>query len=133
MCHVIDGIETVLISVGSEVPSPVVMKSSIFWNITPYGPSSQLTFRGNISHPSSRLKSEPNKQPACCLFHGFSLGLLFNPKNAGYMCLRNVGRLYRAHGVISQKTELQNRKHCWRIAYRRWISVTEPTQHDTVV
>jgi hypothetical protein len=55
----------------SEVLTPVVMKSSVFWDIT----------------PCSSLTSY-----ACyMLFAGFLLGLFFDPDVGGDMFLRNVG------------------------------------------
>jgi hypothetical protein len=48
--------------VGSEVLTPVVIKSYIFWDITLCSPlQSPLTFRGNISPPSSGSKNKPSK------------------------------------------------------------------------
>jgi hypothetical protein len=51
--------------VGFEVLTPVVMKSSIFWDITPCSPlTSQLMFRRSIPPPSSGSKNKPSKEPA---------------------------------------------------------------------
>jgi hypothetical protein len=56
----------------------MVMKSAIFWDITPCS---------NVSPPSSESKSY-----ACHLLsRGFLLGLLFDPEDGGDMFLRNVG------------------------------------------
>jgi hypothetical protein len=54
------------IYVGFEVLTPVVMKSSIFWDITPCS-------------------------SACYLLHAGILIDLFNPEDEGDMFLRNVG------------------------------------------
>jgi hypothetical protein len=42
----------------------VVLKSSIFWDITLCSPLSHSTFQRNMSPPSSMLKSKPNKKSA---------------------------------------------------------------------
>jgi hypothetical protein len=64
-----------------EVLTKVVMKSSVFWDVTPCSP----TFRRSISPPSSGS--------ACYLLQeGFLLDLFFNPEDEGYMFLRNVCR-----------------------------------------
>jgi hypothetical protein len=51
-------------NVGFEVLTAVVLKSTIFWDITPCRPLSQLTFRRNISPPPSGAKNKVNKKPA---------------------------------------------------------------------
>jgi hypothetical protein len=49
--------------VRSEILTLVVMKSSIFWDITPYIPfESQRTFQRNMSSPSSGSKNKPRKK-----------------------------------------------------------------------
>jgi hypothetical protein len=76
-----------------------VMKSSVFWGITPCSPlKNELTFRRNVSPPSS----------GSVAFKLVSLrGLFFDPDDVGDMLLRNVGWLSNGlHGVIIQKTEL---------------------------
>jgi hypothetical protein len=47
---------------GFEFLIAVVMKSYIFWDITPCGfVENQPTFRRNMSHTSSGSKSKPSK------------------------------------------------------------------------
>jgi hypothetical protein len=64
--------------VGFDVRPPVVMKSCVFWDITPCSP----------------LKVNRRFVGACraTYFHaGFLLSLFFDPGDGGDMCLRNVG------------------------------------------
>jgi hypothetical protein len=50
-------------SVDGVMTTSMVIKSTIFWDITPCGPltASQSTFRCNISPPYSGLKDKPSK------------------------------------------------------------------------
>jgi hypothetical protein len=64
----------------SEVPKDVVMKSSIFWDIS---------------------------SSACYLLHvGFSFGLFFGPQDGGDVSPKHQLAFNRLHGTISQKTEV---------------------------
>jgi hypothetical protein len=67
-------------NVGFELLTPVVMKNSIFWDITQYCP---LKF--------DRYFGEGNRGCACCLLHAdLLLGLFVYPENRGVMFNRNV-------------------------------------------
>jgi hypothetical protein len=70
-------------NVGFEVLTAVIMKSTIFWDITPCRPLSQPTFRRKISIALI----------ASCFHADFFLDLFFYPEDGGDMFLRNVGRL----------------------------------------
>jgi hypothetical protein len=78
--------------VGFAALTAVVMKSSVFRDIALRREfiESQPTFWRNMSSPSSRLKSKPNKKPARNR-QQTKLGLPFNPEDGGDMFLRNVG------------------------------------------
>jgi hypothetical protein len=83
----------------------VIVKSFVFWDITP-SVQSQPTFWENMSPSSSGSKNKPTKK-ACYMLHaGFLLGLFFDLEDRGDMFLRNVGCLSGLHGVISQDSEL---------------------------
>jgi hypothetical protein len=72
--------------VGSEILTAVVMKNSIFWDITPRS----LLKSTDVSeeHVASILSS------ACYLLRaGFLRGLFFDPEDGGDMFLRNVGSI----------------------------------------
>jgi hypothetical protein len=69
-----------LYSVGFGVLTAIVMKSSIFWDITP---CSQLKV--------DRRFGASNDFACYLLYAGFLLGPLFNPEDIGDMFLRNVG------------------------------------------
>jgi hypothetical protein len=81
--------------VGSMVLTAVIMKISIFWDITPYSPLKVNWRFGGKCHlhlQGWRINHERNKFPAC--FHaGFLLGLFFNPEDGGDMFLWNVNWL----------------------------------------
>jgi hypothetical protein len=63
-------------SVGFEVPTAVVMKSSIFWDITLCGP---LKVNRRFGGTYSLLRA------------GFLLVLIFDSEDGGDMFLRNAG------------------------------------------
>jgi hypothetical protein len=63
---------TETIVVGFEVLRAVVMKSTIVWDITPYSPLSQPTFRRNKSPSSSGSKAELCLPPAFTLVSGLA-------------------------------------------------------------
>jgi hypothetical protein len=66
-----------VVYIGFEVLTAVVMKSTIFWDITPCSPLS-------VNQSESGWQAE--------LFHaGFLLGLFFGPEDGGDMFLRNIG------------------------------------------
>jgi hypothetical protein len=71
--------------VGTEVLTPVVMKSTILWDITPCSPLEvNRRFGGTYRlHLQALL--------AICFHTGFLLGLFFNPEDSGNKFLRNVG------------------------------------------
>jgi hypothetical protein len=82
--------------VGFEVLTAVVMKSTIFWDITQCSPLKVNRFRRNMSRLSSGSKNKPSKisvsSAACYLLHaGFLLGLFFEPEDGGDIFLRKVG------------------------------------------
>jgi hypothetical protein len=62
----------------TEVLTAVVMKTSVFWDITPgKSTGSQPTFSRNISPPSSTLKNKPST--------GFLPGLLSDQKMEAFL------------------------------------------------
>jgi hypothetical protein len=82
--------------IGFEVLTAVVMKGSIFWDITLCSPLKVNRRFGRVSslHIQRRRKKPPWTRFACYLFHaGLFLGLYFDPENEGDMFLRNVGSL----------------------------------------
>jgi hypothetical protein len=71
-------IQTLISHAGPEVLTAVVMKSPIFWDITPFSP----------------LKVNQRFGGTCYLSHtSFLLGLFLNPEDGGDMFLRNFERL----------------------------------------
>jgi hypothetical protein len=58
-----DVFENVLQIDGVELLTAVVIKSSAFWDITPFS-KHEPTFRMNVWPPSSRSKDMPSKKPA---------------------------------------------------------------------
>jgi hypothetical protein len=70
-----------------EILTAVVMKSTIFWNITPCSPLKvKPTFRSNISSTSSVVG-----RAQLSTFHaGFLISLFFDPEDGSDMFLRNV-------------------------------------------
>jgi hypothetical protein len=102
--------KTSSVYVGFEVLTAVVIKSSIFWDITSCSPLKvNRTFEGicrrNLQGQTiSEVRNQREAGSTCYLRHaGFSLGLFFDPEDVGNGFLRNVGRL---QGIISQKTDL---------------------------
>jgi hypothetical protein len=69
-------------NIGFEVFTAVVIKSNIFWDITPCGPL-KVNRRFGGTYRLHLL--------ATCFHAGFLLGLVVDPKYAGDMFLRNVG------------------------------------------
>jgi hypothetical protein len=59
--------ENISLEVGFEVRTAVVMKNSIFWDITPSIPL-KLNRRFGGTCPSSELKNKPSLLPASCFF-----------------------------------------------------------------
>jgi hypothetical protein len=78
--------------IGFEVLIAVVMKSSIFWDITLRSLMSQPTFRRNMAPPSSGSKSKPSKKPdlLAASFMFVPCCLLLDTEH-GEMFLRNFG------------------------------------------
>jgi hypothetical protein len=80
-----------------EILKAVVMKSSIFWDITPCSPlKTNRRFRGTCRlHLQGRISRARNQRAllATCFHAGFLSGLFFNPEDGGDMFLRNVGWL----------------------------------------
>jgi hypothetical protein len=78
-----------------QVLTAVLMKISIFWDITPCIPlQSQPTFRRNMSLLSSGPKNKPGKEPvelSTCFLSAFLLDLFTDPEDGGDIFLRNVG------------------------------------------
>jgi hypothetical protein len=69
------------LSVGFEVFTAVVMKSIIFWDMTPCSPSSS----------NRRFGGTYRLHLATCLLAGFCWTYFFDPEDGGDMFLRNVG------------------------------------------
>jgi hypothetical protein len=82
-----------MLLVGFEVLTAVVMKSSIFWDITQCNPFKvNRSFRKNIS-PIFGVEEKANQETsvlATCFHVSFFLGLIFDPEDGGDMFLRNV-------------------------------------------
>jgi hypothetical protein len=87
--------------VGFEVLTAVVMKSPIFWDITPctllkvnrrFGGTYRRHLRGQRVSQANKQAGSKLASRACYLPHaGFLLGLLFDPEDGGDMFLQNVG------------------------------------------
>jgi hypothetical protein len=115
---------TYLSSVGSEVLTAVLMKTSIFWNITSCSPLSQLMFQRNMSPPSSESKNKQSKKSACkqVLAICFRAGFL-DIEDGGDMFLWNVSWLSVDYAVyprtliyhVSQRPNVvvQKYQHPW--------------------
>jgi hypothetical protein len=85
----------------------VILKSTVFWDITSCGPLKVNQHCGIKSPPSSGSKNKPGRVLLSTCFHpGFLLGLFFDPEDGGDMFLPNVGCFNGLHGVISQKIVL---------------------------
>jgi hypothetical protein len=75
--------------VGAEVLTAVVIKSSIFWGITPCSALKVNRRLGGTCH--LHLRGRRIRSASYRLHAGFFLGLLFDPEDGGDMFLRNVG------------------------------------------
>jgi hypothetical protein len=131
--------------VGFEVLTVVVMKSSVFWDITTcsplkvnqrFGETCCLHLQGwRVSQATNQQEAEhiaceilglsvvtdglASKVPhviACCLLHAsFLLGLFFNPEDGDDMFFWSISWLIGLHSIIFQKTELFTIKDGFRI------------------
>jgi hypothetical protein len=79
--------------IGFEVLTPVVMKSSIFWDTTPHSPLKVNRLFGGTSllHLQGRKICQARNQLATCFHAAFLLLIFFDPEDGGDMFLRNVG------------------------------------------
>jgi hypothetical protein len=75
-------------SIGFEVLTAVVMKSPIFWNITPCIP---LIINRRFGGPRRLHFHEPTESAFYLLHTGFLLCLFFDHGDGGEMFFRNVG------------------------------------------
>jgi hypothetical protein len=93
--------------VGSEVLTAVVMKSTIFWDITPCTPSkAKPTFRRNMSPPSSVSKNKPS---SLLLSRWFLARLILRPwRWRRQVPLKRRLTFNGLQGVISQKRGVFN-------------------------
>jgi hypothetical protein len=66
----------------------VVMKSTIFWDITPCSP---LKVNRRLGGSNNKPSKKPAWKQVASLHTGFLLGLVFHPEDGGDMFLRNVG------------------------------------------
>jgi hypothetical protein len=78
--------------VGFEVLTAMIMKSSIFWNVTPSSPLKVNLHSGGTCHfhlQGRRISQARNQQSfACtCLHADFLLGLFFSSEGGGDMFL----------------------------------------------
>jgi hypothetical protein len=95
------GVHKQLVSVGFQVLTAVVMKSSIFWDITPYSPlkvNRRFGVTGCLHLQGRRINQAINQREAdfsvyYLLHAGFLLGLFFDPEYEGDIFLLNVGSL----------------------------------------
>jgi hypothetical protein len=70
---------------GLQILIAVIVKNSIFWDITPCGLL-------EVKNQCSGTKSKPIKKPGFCLLYpGYLFGLLFDAEDGGDMFLRNIG------------------------------------------
>jgi hypothetical protein len=76
---------------GLEVLPAIVLKSSIFWDITPYGSlKGDRHFGGKLRLHFHGRRISQHKLFATFFHAGLLLGFLFDPED-GYVFLRNVG------------------------------------------
>jgi hypothetical protein len=85
-----------IVCIGFEVLTEVVMKSTIFWDITPCSPLSVNrrfgeTYRLHLQGRKNKLSKKSAWKLATCFHAGFLLSLFFDPEDGGHMFLRNFG------------------------------------------
>jgi hypothetical protein len=80
---------------GFEVLKAVIVKCSVFWDVTPCSPFKvNRRFGGKycILLHGRRISHARNQSEACYLLHaGFLLGLFFDPNDGGDIFLRKIG------------------------------------------
>jgi hypothetical protein len=103
--------------VGFEVLTPVVMKNSIFWDITPCSLLKVNRLFGGIyrHHLQGRRISQARYNLLATWFHaGFLRRLFFDPEDDGNMFLRSVGWLSTACTVLYHRRHNSSETVRWR-------------------